>query len=172
MLTPNAMVSRGTMTTPPPSPVSDPTKPAASDPANAAAENSRLFTYLHHRKLVFFRFGAAVPSLGEVGNLGPALQHKIRLCPERALPYHGEKSGARNPQLVTQPNQFLEIRAKEVHLRIRMLPPPGESRRIERLPFQIFEFQQLRARRNQQPDRQLDRRDVFDQIQFVDRPQQ
>ena len=43
MSTPNTEVKRGTMTTPPPKPVSDPKKPAVNEPIQTSKENSRMF---------------------------------------------------------------------------------------------------------------------------------
>ena len=60
-------------------------------------------------------------------------------------------------------------RCRCVDARIRMRPRvrqrPGVERAHQRL--HILEFQQPRAPRNQQPDRQLNGRDVIDQIQVL-----
>lgn len=45
MSTPNIEVKKGTMTTPPPNPVSAPKKPALSEPIQTSEENSRIFKW-------------------------------------------------------------------------------------------------------------------------------
>lgn len=64
--TPNTDVKRGTITTPPPNPVSDPKKPALNDASQTSKENSRMFTRHFFSSGVKRSYTAGVAVLNQV----------------------------------------------------------------------------------------------------------
>src|SRR5665213_460196 len=107
MSTWNRIVSSGTITTPPPSPVREPIKPAASEPPKSAPEKSALSMTLDHGKRIFFRFRATVPRLGQARERGASPGLEIRRFPERPFPDRSENPRPRRAQTVSHAHQFL-----------------------------------------------------------------
>ena len=90
----------------------------------------------------------------------------------RNVPHLAKQIGAVERQ--ADANHVSQLRLERVDRRIRMRPWIRQRPRIEfaRHRADVFELQHPRALGDQQPDRQLNRRDVLDKVEAIDRVKQ